>query len=453
MASEFGVIGLGVMGSAYVRNLVSRGVRVSAWSIQNSEIEKMKYYDLKGLQLFTSLKEFVGSLESPRKILMMVTAGKPVDMVIESLIGLLAPEDILIDGGNEWYPNTLRRFALCQEHNIHYCAMGVSGGEHGARTSPCLMFSGQRCDYDKIKRFIEQDDRSFYIGPGASGHFVKMVHNGIEYAILQIIAEIYLIMRNVLELQLDTITNILEEWNDTDVGSYLLGISEEILKVKTADGVAYLVDKIVDSTGANGTGKWTVKEAFDLGVPVPTITAAVEMRHASNTLRNPCFMPSRRISEGHSLSEGDLMRTLLGCMLISFVQGASLLMEASKKFEWGLDMSHICKIWRKDSIISCKLLDPISRAFTNKQTPFNLLQDDYMRSVVNDSLDSWKKVCKTCINYNIAAPAIVASLQYLQTISSMQLGHNLIQAQRDFFGAHCFSRVDEPGKHHHNWRQ
>ncbi|KAK1442190.1 6-phosphogluconate dehydrogenase [Babesia gibsoni] len=454
MESSFGVIGLGVMGAAYVRNLASRGVSVSAWSLQGSELDKMKAFGLNSLRLFSSLEEFVNSLTAPRKILMLITAGNPVDQVIASLEGLLSPGDVLIDGGNEWYENTLRRFARCKENGIHYCAMGVSGGEFGALLSPCLMFSGHPGDYDLVKPIIEQHDgRSFYIGPDASGHYVKMVHNGIEYAIMQILSEIYMIMRSIMELNVKSISKIFQEWNETEAASFLLGITANILPVKADDGEEYLLDKIMDSSGANGTGKWTVKEALDLGIPVPTITAAVEMRNASNGLRDTTLVPKNRVTDGTSLCEGDLKRTLLVCMIVSFAQGTALLMEASKKFNWNLDLHNICKIWSSDAIISCSLLTDIGEAFLREESTVHLLKDPDMQRMVQDSLESWTNVSRTCLKYNVAAPAIVASLQYVQTMSSLQLGHNLIQAQRDYFGSHCFTRVDLPGKHHHNWRE
>ncbi|GIX66317.1 NADP-dependent phosphogluconate dehydrogenase [Babesia caballi] len=229
-----------------------------------------------------------------------------------------------------------------------YCALGISGGEKGARLSPCLMFSGPYGDYEAVRPFIEQEEgRSFYVGPGASGHYVKMVHNGIEYGIMQILSEVYMIMRCIFELELDTISKILAEWNESEVGSFLLGITADILQVKTNDGMAHLLDKIVDTSGANGTGKWTVKEALDLGVPTPTITAAVEMRHASNAFRSTVFMPNKQIKEGHTLSEGDLKRALTGCVVVCFAQGTALLMKASQRFEWGLNIRNICDIWSR----------------------------------------------------------------------------------------------------------
>ncbi|CDR95963.1 6-phosphogluconate dehydrogenase, putative [Babesia bigemina] len=466
MTSEFGVIGLGVMGSAYTQNLASRGIPVAAWSIQQHETQKMMEQNIPNLQLFSSLPDFVKSLKRPRKIIMLITAGKAVDQTIDSLIGLLREGDILLDGGNEWYENTVRRLARCAERGIHYCGVGISGGERGARESPCMMFGGQPEDYEAVRPFIEQEPgRSFYVGPGASGHYVKMVHNGIEYAIMQVLSEVYMIMRDIFELQLDSIHQILAEWDQGDVGSFLLGITANILQVKASDGVTYLVDKIVDSSGANGTGKWTVKEALDLGVPVPTITTAVEMRHASNSFRSTVVMSNKKIKEGHSISEGDLRRTLFGCIIVCFAQGISLLMKASENFGWGLDMGKICRIWSsefaiitpltraEDAIISCKLLEPISEAFEENETLANLLEHPDIRAKIGDSVESWRKVCKACLNYNLSAPAIIASLQYIQTMSSMNLGHNLIQAQRDYFGAHCFTRNDGPGKHHYNWVQ
>ncbi|GFE53614.1 6-phosphogluconate dehydrogenase [Babesia ovis] len=451
MSSDIGVIGLGVMGGAYAQNLTSRGIRVSAFTIQQSEVDKMKALGISNLQVFTNVGEFVESIQRPRKIIILVTAGKAVDQVLNCILGVLAKGDIVMDAGNEWYENTLRRMERCKQHDIHYCSMGVSGGERGARLSPCIMFSGDRSDYDAVKPYIEQGGRSFYVGTGASGHYVKMVHNGIEYGIMQIISEIYMIMSAIFELPLDSIGKILAEWNESDVGSFLLSITGEILQVKNKDGASYLVDKIVDCSGANGTGKWTVKEALDLGVPVPTISAAVEMRNASNMQRNVPLVPRTQAKDGHSLSEEDLKRTLLGCMVVCLAQGTALLMEASQKFNWDLNMQQICNIWSKDAIISCKLLTKLSEAFGSHEAGKNILYHDSIKNIISDTVESWRTVCKTCLNYNLTAPAITASLQYLQTVSSAKLGHNLIQAQRDYFGSHCFTRIDEPGKHHYNW--
>ncbi|EDO06767.1 6-phosphogluconate dehydrogenase C-terminal domain family protein [Babesia bovis T2Bo] len=451
MASEFGVIGLGVMGGAYTQNLTSRGIRVSAFSIQQSEIDKMESLRIPNLQLFTNFGEYIESLEKPRKILMLVTAGKAVDQVLNCILGLLEVGDIVIDGGNEWYENTIGRIERCKQKGVHFCAMGVSGGERGARISPCIMFSGERTVYDMVKQYIEQDGRSFYVGPGASGHYVKMVHNGIEYAMMQALSEIYMIMSNILELELDTIGNILGEWCEGEVGSFLLKITSIILQEKTNEENVYLLDKIVDQSGANGTGKWTVKEALDLAVPVPTISAAVEMRNASNVNRSSHIIPNRQIKEGHNISEEDLKRTLHGCMIASIAQGTALLMEAAKKFAWDLNMEQICNIWSKDAIISCTLLTKLSTIFSTLTPGTNVLYHDSIRAIIGETMESWRKVCKTCINYNMPAPAMTTGLQYVQTLSSEKLGHNLIQAQRDYFGAHCFTLIDIPGKHHHNW--
>ncbi|KAK2197175.1 bifunctional 6-phosphogluconate dehydrogenase/6-phosphogluconate dehydrogenase [Babesia duncani] len=459
--SEIGIIGLGTMGSAYCRNLLYRGINVSAYSINYEEIEKVENV-IKSqenaapdgiLCCFSLLDSFIASLSRPRKIIILITAGKPVDSVLDSLVPLLDSGDIVLDCGNEWFHNTIQRIDRCLSKNIKFCGIGVSGGENGARNRPCLMFGGELEIYNIIKEYMQQDSIEFYVGPGGSGHYVKMVHNGIEYAIMQVIAEVYIIMNHMLGLQNDTISNLIKSWSDDEntlLKSYLLDITADILIVKDPNKRDYLLDKIQDISGANGTGKWTVKEALDLSIPVPSISVAVEMRNASNQPRNGHLIDKGNYDFKHDLSEGDLSRTLLVCMQSIFSQGFSLLEKASNVYQWNLDLKTIAKIWSRDSIISCILLQKISE---NCNGDGNLINTAMFIGTINQSFKSCKRVVKACLNANVSVPCITASLQYIQTCASLHLGHNMIQAQRDYFGAHGFTRVDDKAKHNYPWTQ
>ncbi|AFZ80410.1 6-phosphogluconate dehydrogenase, putative [Theileria equi strain WA] len=455
LCNEVGLVGLGVMASAYARNLYFRKVNISAWSRSSDEIAaferkldqekpRSSSSEFGSVKCFESLEDFVASLASPRKILILITAGSPVDSMLDKLIPLLQEGDIVVDGGNEWYLNTKQRIERCKGFGIRFCGMGVSGGEQGARNHPCLMFGGEMEDYLQLFPIMSQDGKDFYVGTGASGHYVKMVHNGIEYAILQAIAEVYKVLKLVNGSENDEIAKLLGDWNRTEFKSYLLDITEMILQEK--DNGDYIVDKITPSISSNGTGKWTVQDSFDRGIPVPSIGMSVDMRSFSNLLDLDVYKID---SDGQKVDPENLRAAFRASLVSIFSQGIQLLTEASKEFDWGLEIDKVADVWSRNSIISCELLNAISEKYQRGST--NLLQVAELLKIVDENLAPWKKVVTDCINYNVTLPVITTSLQYVQVLLSKQHCHNLIQAQRDCFGSHGFNRVDLPGKHHHDW--
>ncbi|UKK00137.2 6-phosphogluconate dehydrogenase [Theileria orientalis] len=453
--AEIGIVGLGVMGGAYARNLYFRGRRVSAWTRSDREIEvfeaKIKEdekYEKKpengSIKCFTNLQEFVDSLEKPRKVLLLITAGSPVDHMLDRLIPSLDKEDIIVDGGNEWYKNTQVRIERCKEEGIRFCGMGVSGGERGARNHPCFMFGGSKEDYTRLKPVLSQDDKDFYVGKGASGHYVKMVHNGIEYAILQVLSELYKIMKHINKMSNQEISELLRSWDEKE-SSYLLQITQMILNEK--EGEEYLVDKITPCISSNGTGKWTVQDSFDRSVPVPSIGMAVDMRIFSNLTQNNHTLENT--NQHTKFKADDLKKTYTGALISIYSQGMHLVMEASREFEWDLNMSNVADIWSSNAIISCNMLKEVSKSY--KENDEMLLFHPRFKEMLLNSMKPWKHVVKNCIEYDVPTPGILSSLEYVQVLFSKNHCHNLIQAQRDCFGSHGFSRVDMEGNYHHNW--
>ncbi|EAN33437.2 6-phosphogluconate dehydrogenase domain protein [Theileria parva strain Muguga] len=460
--SEFGIVGLGVMASAYARNLYSRGFRVSVWTRSRKEIdnfnEKLNQQpkssglvpdsiNLTNVKCYMDLDEFVSSLKTPKMILMLITAGEAVDSVLDKLILLLDKHDMVIDGGNEWYKNTERRILRCKQSGIRYSGMGISGGERGALTHPCLMFGGNLEDYNELKRILSQVDTDFYVGPGSSGHYVKMVHNGMEYALMQVISELYKLMKCENMMSNSDIASVFNAWHSENY-SYLLQITQMILQVK--EGNEHLLDKILPCVSSNGTGKWTVQDAFDRAVPVPSIAISVDMRCFSNLSQHSNIPNTNNVGERVEKYKIDELKLTYICTAISiFSQGFHLVSEASREFGWDLNLSRLANIWSKNAIISCDLLNEISKSFkeTDRMLPFH----SKFNGILKDSMKTWKDVVKRCLENDIPVPGIATSLQYIQILFNKHEGYNLIQAQRDCFGSHTFRRVDMLGNHHYNW--
>nr|PVC54215.1 6-phosphogluconate dehydrogenase [Theileria orientalis] len=453
--AEIGIVGLGVMGGAYARNLYFRGRRVAAWTRNEKEIEvfeakvkedekREKALQNASIKCFVNLQEFVDSLEKPRKVLMLITAGSPVDHMLDRLIPSLDKGDVIVDGGNEWYKNTQMRIERCKEEGIRFCGMGVSGGERGARNHPCFMFGGSKEDYKSLKPILSQDDKDFYVGRGASGHYVKMVHNGIEYAILQVVSELYKIMKHINKMSNPEISELLRSWDDNQ-SSYLLQITQMILEEK--EGEEYLVDKITPCISSNSTGKWTVQDSFDRSVPVPSIGMAVDMRSFSNLTQNKHTLENT--NQHTKFKTDDLKKTYTAALISIFSQGIHLLMEASKEFDWDLNMSKVADIWSSNSIISCDMLKEVSESY--KENDEMLLFHPKFKEMLLSSMKPWKHVVKTCIEYDVPTPGVLSSLEYVQVLFSKNHCHNLIQAQRDCFGSHGFTRTDMEGNYHHDW--
>lgn len=467
MAQSFGLIGLAVMGENLALNIERNGFPIAVYNRSRDKTDTFMATRAQGKQVQPtySLEEFVAALEPPRKILIMVKAGGPVDAVIEQLKPLLAPGDILIDGGNSLYEDTERRTQDLEALGLTYIGMGVSGGEEGALNGPSLMPGGTRSAYEKIEPIVTkiaaQVDNGpcvTYIGPGGSGHYVKMVHNGIEYGDMQLIAEAYDLLKTVGGLNQAQLQATFATWNQTDeLNSFLIEITAEIFKVSDPDTQEPLVELIQDAAGQKGTGRWTVMSALELGVSIPTIIAAVNARIMSS-------IKAERTAAAQELSGPgpiapvdqatfiDQVRDALYCSKIcSYAQGMALLAKASAEFGYGLNLAEMARIWKGGCIIRAGFLSKIERAFTdNPQLPNLLLAPEFKQTIL-DRQAAWRSVVATAAQTGIAVPAFSASLDYFDSYRRDRLPQNLTQAQRDFFGAHTYERIDKPGTFHTEW--
>jgi 6-phosphogluconate dehydrogenase len=412
-----------------------------------------------------SLEQFVASLERPRKILVMVQAGKPVDAVIQQLKPLLQEGDIIIDGGNSWFEDTDRRTQELEPIGLRYIGMGVSGGEEGALNGPSLMPGGTRSSYEylspifnKIAAQVDDGPCVTYIGPGGSGHYVKMVHNGIEYGDMQLIAEAYDLLKNVAGLSAAQLHEVFAQWNTTDeLNSFLIEITANIFPYVDPDTKIPLVDLIVDAAGQKGTGRWTVQTALELGVAIPTITAAVNARILSS-IRDERIAASKVITGPNAKYGGDIaafvnmVRDALYCSKIcSYAQGMALLSTASKTYNWDLNLGEMARIWKGGCIIRAGFLNKIKKAFDENPALPNLLLAPEFKQTILDRQAAWREVIVTAAKLGIPVPAFSASLDYFDSYRRDRLPQNLTQAQRDYFGAHTYKRTDKEGSFHTEW--
>ena len=466
----FGLIGLGVMGQNFVLNVERNGFEVAVYNRTAETTEKYIAGPAAGKNIKPAytLKEFVDALESPRKIMLLVKAGSPVDATIQQLIPLLDKGDLIIDGGNSFFTDTERRAKELESQGFNFFGMGVSGGEEGALWGPSLMPGGSRDAYKEVEPIMnavaakaDEDGEPCvtYLGPGGSGHYVKMVHNGIEYGDMELIAEAYYLLDRALGLSAQEFHEIFTEWNKAELSSFLIEITAKVFSKVDEDTGEPLVDVILDKAGQKGTGRWMGENALELGISIPTIIAAVNGRiissqkeervHASSVLTGPT-----KKYEGGSQKLIDATRDALYVSKIcSYAQGMSLLKKASLEYGYNMDLGAIARIWRAGCIIRARLLNDITSAFNrNKDLP-NLLVDDAFRESVNSRQESWRFVIKCAIEMGIPMPAMSASLAYYDSYRSERLPANLIQAQRDFFGAHTFERIDKPGIFHADWEE
>ncbi len=466
----FGLIGLGVMGQNFVLNVERNGFEVAVYNRTAETTEKYIAGPAAGKNIKPAytLKEFVDALESPRKIMLLVKAGSPVDATIQQLIPLLDKGDLIIDGGNSFFTDTERRAKELESQGFNFFGMGVSGGEEGALWGPSLMPGGSRDAYKEVEPIMnavaakaDEDGEPCvtYLGPGGSGHYVKMVHNGIEYGDMELIAEAYYLLDRALGLSAQEFHEIFTEWNKAELSSFLIEITAKVFSKVDEDTGEPLVDVILDKAGQKGTGRWMGENALELGISIPTIIAAVNGRiissqkeervHASSVLTGPT-----KKYEGGSQKLIDATRDALYVSKIcSYAQGMSLLKKASVEYGYNMDLGTIARIWRAGCIIRARLLNDITSAFNrNKDLP-NLLVDDAFRESVNSRQESWRFVIKCAIEMGIPMPAMSASLAYYDSYRSERLPANLIQAQRDFFGAHTFERIDKPGIFHADWEE
>ena len=466
----FGLIGLGVMGQNFVLNVERNGFEVAVYNRTAETTEKYIAGPAAGKNIKPAytLKEFVDALEGPRKIMLLVKAGSPVDATIQQLIPLLDKGDLIIDGGNSFFTDTERRAKELESQGFNFFGMGVSGGEEGALWGPSLMPGGSRDAYKEVEPIMnavaakaDEDGEPCvtYLGPGGSGHYVKMVHNGIEYGDMELIAEAYYLLDRALGLSAQEFHEIFTEWNKAELSSFLIEITAKVFSKVDEDTGEPLVDVILDKAGQKGTGRWMGENALELGISIPTIIAAVNGRiissqkeervHASSVLTGPT-----KKYEGGSQKLIDATRDALYVSKIcSYAQGMSLLKKASVEYGYNMDLGTIARIWRAGCIIRARLLNDITSAFNrNKDLP-NLLVDDAFRESVNSRQESWRFVIKCAIEMGIPMPAMNASLAYYDSYRSERLPANLIQAQRDFFGAHTFERIDKPGTFHADWEE
>jgi len=466
--ADIGLVGLAVMGENLILNMESRGFRVAAYNRTTSKVDAFVNGRAKGRNILGvhSVPELVAALERPRKIMIMVKAGKAVDEFIAQVAPLLEPGDILIDGGNTHYPDTMRRAAEAEARGLLYIGTGVSGGEEGALRGPSIMPGGSPAAWPHLKPIFQAicartEDGSpccDWVGENGAGHFVKMVHNGIEYGDMQLICEAYDILRRVLGLSAAQMHEVFAEWNRGELDSYLIQITSEILAHKDEDGQP-LVDSILDAAGQKGTGKWTGIEALDLGVPLTLIGEAVFARCLSS-IKEERVAASQRLSGPASRFEGDrqafveeLRQALYASKLVSYAQGYTLMRAAAKQHGWNLNYGGIALMWRGGCIIRSAFLGRIKEAFDKDPALVNLLLDPFFREKLVSSQAAWRRVVSAAVLNGVPVPAFSTALAYYDGYRADRLPANLLQAQRDYFGAHTYERVDKPrGEFFHtNW--
>ncbi|MGB3493155.1 MAG: NADP-dependent phosphogluconate dehydrogenase [Elainellaceae cyanobacterium] len=467
MAQSFGLIGLAVMGENLALNIERNGFSISVYNRSREKTDAFMADRAQGKNVKPtySLEEFVSSLERPRQILIMVKAGKPVDMVIDQLKPLLDEDDMIIDGGNSLYEDTERRVKDLESTGLRFIGMGVSGGEEGALNGPSLMPGGTKEAYESIEPIVTKiaaqvDDGPCvtYIGPGGSGHYVKMVHNGIEYGDMQLIAEAYDLLKNAGGLDHNQLHQVFSDWNKTpELDSFLIEITADIFSKIDPDTGLPMVDVIVDAAGQKGTGRWTVMSALELGVPIPTIIAAVNARITSS-YKSERVEAAKQLSGPTGKYEGDIstftnmVRDALYCSKIcSYAQGMALLGKASAEYGYDLDLGEAARIWKGGCIIRAAFLNKIKQAFDqNPGLPNLLLAPEFIQTIL-DRQEAWREVLAIAAKLGIPVPAFSASLDYFDSYRRASLPQNLTQAQRDYFGAHTYERVDKPGSFHFDW--
>jgi 6-phosphogluconate dehydrogenase len=468
--AQVGMIGLGVMGANLAQNIERNGWPVAVF---NREVEWVgdfvKRHEGKKFYGAKSWEDFVKSLERPRKIILLVKAGDPVDWTINQIKPHLEAGDIIIDGGNSYFLDTARRETELKQEGIYFIGSGVSGGEKGALEGPSLMPGGDRDAYEKIRPIWEAiaakvDDGACvtYIGPGGAGHFVKMVHNGIEYGDMQLIAEVYDIMRRVLAMSADEMADVFDEWNRGELESYLIEITAKILRVKDPETGKPLVDLVLDKAGQKGTGKWASEIALELGDPIPTIDAAVNTRTLSSRKEERVEASKQIAAPPATKYEGDrrelinaIHDALYAAKICSYAQGMSLIRAGSDNYKWGIDLGETARIWKGGCIIRARFLGKIKQAYQNRPDLPNLLLDPDFNSWVARAQSNWRKTITVAVEAGVPVPGMTASLGYFDTYRTADLPMNLTQAQRDFFGSHTYERADKPGQGaiHTEWEE
>ncbi|MGX6970166.1 NADP-dependent phosphogluconate dehydrogenase [Vagococcus bubulae] len=465
---QIGVVGMAVMGKNLALNIESRGYTVSVFNRTSSKTEEViKEHPDKKLVATYSIEEFVNSLETPRRILLMVKAGKATDLTIESLLPFLDEGDVLIDGGNTYFKDTIRRNEALATSGINFIGTGVSGGEEGALKGPSMMPGGQKEAYELVAPIFEQiaakaedgEPCVTYIGPNGAGHYVKMVHNGIEYGDMQLIAESYDILTRVLGLSVEEVADIFKDWNTGELDSYLIEITSDILTRKDDLGTGKpIVDVILDAAGNKGTGKWTSQNALDLGTPLPLITESVFARYIS-------ALKSERVAASEIIPAppvkeftGDkkefvekIRQALYFSKIMSYAQGFAQMRMASEEYGWDLNYGNIAKIFRAGCIIRAQFLQKITDAYDRNPEIKNLILDDYFLDITTKYQQSVRDVVALAVETGVPVPTFSSAISYYDSYRTKDLPANIIQAQRDYFGAHTYERKDRDGVFHYDW--
>jgi len=457
---DLGLIGAGVMGQNLALNIESKGHSVAIFDIDENKVKSFVEKRARGRNISPaySWEEFVNLLSSPRIVFLMVPAGKPVDSVIGTVKPYLSKGDILIDGGNSFFQDTMRRFKQLEAEGFHFVGMGVSGGEEGALKGPSLMPGGSVEAWKHVKPIFQSiaalapdgTPCCDWIGPDGAGHYVKMVHNGIEYGDMQLICEAYYLMRNILGLSADELHTVFKEWNEGELNSYLIEITANIFSKKDEETGKPVVDIILDTAGQKGTGKWTSQSALDLGIPTPTIAEAVFARCVS-ALKEERVNASKLLQGPSADFKGDkkafiqaIKNALYASKVCAYAQGFSLLKAASQEYNWDLNLGRIALLWRAGCIIRAKFLEHIKSAFEQDKNLPNLLLDPYFKEVVTRNQEDWRLVVAKSVEFGLPVPAFSSALAYYDSYRSERLPANLLQAQRDYFGAHTYERIDKP---------
>jgi 6-phosphogluconate dehydrogenase len=468
-SADIGLIGLAVMGENLVLNMASHGFAVTVFNRTTSKVDAFLASRAKGNPITGahSVEELVASLKRPRKIMIMVKAGAAVDQVIDELMPLLEPGDIVIDGGNSHYPDSTRRTRQLKERGILFIGTGVSGGEEGALRGPSIMPGGNPEAWQHVKPIFQAVAAKVadgtpccdWVGPEGAGHFVKMVHNGIEYGDMQLICEAYHVMKSLLSMAPGAMHDVFAQWNKGKLDSYLIEITRDILGFQDPDTGKPMVDLILDTAGQKGTGKWTVISACDLGVPLTLITAAVFARSLSAQKEERVAASKVLKSQTHAFQGdvlamiGDLEQALYASKIISYAQGFSLMRAMAAESKWEINNGAVALMWRGGCIIRSAFLGRIKEAFDRDPHLVNLLLDPYFTGEVAHAQDSWRRVCSAAVRHGIPLPGMTAALAYFDGYRCENLPANLLQAQRDYFGAHTYERVDRPRSQffHTNW--